>query len=340
MKSAACYLARLGSLWLSSVALCAWCERASGCEIASDRAHIDAVRVQTGDADFEVNLAGSSVKVASAPAAGQVSVISRAPLRFRGTAALDAVPFRSRRPRALLGGRVTVGPGAAVRWHEMRPGQLRLSLDTSLGVVVESPLWMPCTNVTVADTTELPAFPTALAVVAERSIGLGEAAVPIFVKPATGNPVRISYPGAFELMARSRGWVHVRARWADGSEINGWTEERFVTDQVAPPVLEFPATSSGPHCVSGHGPSPFKLRRGAAIYTGAGGQVWARLAETEWVMAYPVASADGWAQLGSLPGVSQEAGASCEVSPHMWANARDFIWVTSAEARERERMKQ
>ena len=95
---------------------------------------------------------------------------------------------------------------------------------TSFKVGFDQQVWVPCREVTLAETAELPPLPTAIAAPRGHAAALGSALVPLRSRPRAEPALNVSYLGAVEVLERREGWASVRARWSDGSELNGWLE--------------------------------------------------------------------------------------------------------------------
>ncbi len=299
---------------------------AAECRISMEKASLQKVTVQVPGQRFTLDLQAVPVTVAVKHASKGTAIIQvLAPLRFTASYPSKSLVYRIGREVDLYGGRIHLGKRAGYTWLGVRGDGLQVSLRSSLGLQVQEPVIVPCNNIELASSTYYNSPAVSLPPPA-RTVGTGSAFFPLYLAPEEAAPLSIRYAGPFQVLQRRPGWVLLQANWEDGSQVRGWTRQRFATAKAK----SLPGWAGGESfnvpcaVVDGYGfpLAKIKLRKDAPIAASPGGAVWARVSGTISADAFPLDRRDGWIQIAAVPGLPAR---SCSDHDHIWVHSRDVL---------------
>lgn len=281
------------------------------CAVASDAADVNGIEVSPrGAAPFTVEVRGLPVQARATASPTRVDLRVGGPLSFEGR--VRELSLRPVRPVRVAGGLVTLATEARLGRPRCVGSALRVHAEPYLGVHLEA-VRVPAAALTIDAPERLPLpspsweservfLPRAGRIVV-RASSRGGASVALRVELPQLLPL--------ERLARANGASRVRARWSDGSAIEGWVDDDAIE-------LMQGYTSATPAFPIGHGCGttggcggmalycgPARLAPGTVVTATPEGGAWAR-AEQEVEVEVRWIRAEAWATVTRLPGVSDE----------------------------------
>lgn len=294
-------------------------EASGGCQVLGDHAALNDVAVTVGPQTLSLRLEDARVRVLPTPGRALAELRVEAPLLFVTSYPLRGLDVRTTRAVTLGEGRISVGRGVKPSVVGVRGDALVVSLATDLGLEVEPPPELSCSALTLAPRGAPRETPAREELPGARFASFGPAAMALHAAAGSGAAWSIRYAGPVELVGSAGGWHHVRARWEDGSALDGWTPSPPLAGEVVWPSVHVGGMSLPGGCHAADVPPTRKVlaRAGAPVSATAGGAAWARFAAPTWVEAQGSA-ADGWLSITAPPGVAVD---TCE--HWFWLRAAD-----------------
>jgi len=295
---------------------------AARCVVAGRPVHLVEVRVEVAGAEpFELTIEGALV-AATIDDAEVARLDVQEPLAFTASVPRAALVLRPRRAMWLAEGRVGVGArtrldvGGAL-------GDEALVTPSVLGAEALSPVRAPCGSLTFSDPVAEP--PQLSHPRPSRRYLMAGAEVALFTSARRdGEPLVVRGAGAdivFERLARRHDSARVRARWDDGTTLEGWLDATAIT----PFPHELAQTMGGVGfgmcgmAISADYHGPALLRPGARVHVAPDGPAWAVATRAQQVV---VIGSSGWVTLSEVPGFVGSPG--CVPLEHAYVRAEDL----------------
>jgi len=282
------------------------------CRFSAPKTSLEEIEVSVPGARFRLGVQDVPSQIELIAADGTAHIQVQSPLAFSATLPRGLLQLRVAVATDFYGGRLRVGAGLDPTWLGVRGGAMLLSLERSLGLVLDEPLALPCSHVRLSDTTEMAEAPAQEHTDAKR-IGMGWDSFPLYASPDGGDVVSFRYVGPVALVETRPGWWHIVVDWSDGSRLDGWTPEREPArswDDRAGSVSGGGFALGMGGVVDGPILQKARLHAGASVAAAPAGSVWARAAhelEVEVVIMNAYGQdphrADGWLQLVTVPGL-------------------------------------
>lgn len=289
----------------------------------------------TGSTPFRLHLDKRPL-TATPSASGTSTIEVESPLRFTATQKTSRLGARLLKRTSIAGGRIILARGLTPNFPKMErsdfqsvveAGEIPVSLPL-IGLSTKVPLKLPCSAIDIswdAEGYEEPQFD--LPEGAIRFVDTREAIL-LYEKRELVNPLEIRFGSALTVVALRGSWARLRARWSDGTIVQGWVPAEEVRIEVGMPknnLVMGGGFGAGGICGGGHRPRliPFKLHAHAPIHDAAGGAIWAHTAGTISVLALPLTRSDGWIQISKVDGLPT---GSCTQHTKIWVHADHVLW--------------
>jgi hypothetical protein len=325
--------ALLASLLAGFAGLLVHQSRAEACVIEAAEASVDQVSIAPpGESAFTITLHKLPMDVKPG-AKGNAELSVKAPLLFTTQHSMHQLPVRFARRTSLLGGRLVVGKGHAPGFTDRREAPTQKRIGARLGLQelkVDVPVEVPCSALTLSADTSLPSTPPVFAhPTASISYVQTKSRLPLYAARKERAPFWIRFHGPLQVIEQNADWVHVQAKWQDGSSLQGWVPRRLA--KIRHGVV--PQGEGAIGGVVGHGTCgrshpprliSFKLHAGAPIHTAAKGAIWAHTAASIKVRAFVLARSDGWIQIASIDGLPP---GPCGEHEKFWVHAQHVLWT-------------
>ncbi|MCP4448775.1 MAG: hypothetical protein GY811_26095 [Myxococcales bacterium] len=307
---------------------------AEPCAIKSRAANVRSVKIQPdGESPFLITLAG--VPIVATPKTEQVASLDvQSPLRFTADHPLNKLDVIVGKRLSLYDGRLVLATGLPASFatkEKLDPESEEATMTLPLlEFQPESPLHVPCSGLTVSNRGDRHRQTPELSIANKPVLhATASEAFPLYARRKAEKPWLIKFAGPMTVTRRSGSWVKLRARWSDGSTLQGWTnsEKLSVQNSVPPHGLGALGTIGMGHCGRGHHlrPIPYVLKANAPIHTRAKGAIWAHTAKVLRVEAFALSRSDGWLQIASIDGLPP---AACSDHNKFWVHADHIQWTS------------
>lgn len=323
---------------LCALGLCGFIgvSEAAPCEFATQSADVTWVNVQpTGGTPFRL-LLDKRPLTATPMASGSSTIEVDAPLRFTATQRTSQLGARLAKRTSIAGGRIVLARGLAPNFSAVESAEFESATEAGsipvalplLGFSTKDRLDLPCSAVDISWTAS--AYDAPLYRLPKGPLSFVDTREPILLYKDRElvDPLEIRFGSALVVVARRGKWVRLRARWSDGSVLQGWAEAAAVTVQRGSPksdLVQGGMVGFGGGCGGGHRRQeiPLKLHSHAPIHDSAGGEIWAQTAGTITVHAFPLTRSDGWIQISKVDGLPT---GECAVHNRIWVHAEHVLW--------------
>lgn len=307
---------------------------AAPCAIKSRAAHVRKVKIEPGGGSpFFITL--ERLPIEARPLDNKVASLEvERPLRFTTEHPLNSLGVKLKKRTSIKEGRLVLAKGLTATFLDSEKFDPKRS-DAVMRVPLfemqpVAPLAIPCDALTVPGTDSWESSSTPAIASAEKEIlhATASSAFPLFTKRKAVDPWMIKFTGPLTVVKRSGPWVKLRAKWSDGSILQGWSnsEELEIRDAVPLGGMGSLGSIGMGHCGRSHhrSPIPYVLKANAPIQTRAQGAIWAHTAGVIKVMAFPLSRSDGWLQIASIEGLPPE---SCSDHNKFWVHADHIQWT-------------
>jgi hypothetical protein len=198
---------------------------AAPCAVSAQAASVQHVSIHpAGEEAFAFSLAQLPMEARlSGTNAAQLEV--KSPLRFTTLHPWNNLGVNARTRTSLLGGRLVVPKGAlvniAANKHNAESSELPVTLPLH-ELRTRTPLLVPCAKLTLPrNVSENRESPQHLLPETEIVFAITSKEFALYAKPKAVAPWHITFSGALRVLKRSGSWIHVEAKWSDGSILRG-----------------------------------------------------------------------------------------------------------------------